>query len=132
MSVLLAWNVLLCLFPHFIALLAPSSPSLALSLPSSLSLLSTGTNFVALAWLTFRSSASTPGGMKERDPNASIRSSLWVLIGLHGALVVAIVAIGQDVSDGGAPFVLAGLGLWSIGVMWTGSYLQAGVMECAS
>ena len=132
MSVLLAWNVLLCLFPHFIALIMPSSPSLALSLPSSLSLLATATNFVSLAWLTFRSSAAGTGSAKNREPNSAIRFGLWTLVALHGALVGGILLVGKEVGEGGARVVLAGLAAWTVGVMWAGSYLQAGVMECAA
>lgn len=132
MSVLLAWNVLLCLFPHFIALIVLSSPSLALSLPSSLSLLATATNFVSLAWLTFRSSAAGSGPSKDREPNSAIRFGLWTLVALHGALAVGILVVGKEVGEGGAKVVLVGLAAWTVGVMWAGSYLQAGVMELAA
>lgn len=51
---------------------------------------------------------------------------------LHGALVGGILLVGKEVGEGGAKVVLVGLAAWTVGVMWAGSYLQAGVMECAA
>lgn len=132
MSVLLAWNVLISLFPHFISLVTPTSPSTALSLPSSLSLVATATNFISLSLITFRSSASSNQPKQRADPNSAIRFGLWALVGLHAALVLALLLVGKDVAEGGVKWILAGLGVWTVGVMWSGSYLQAGVMECAA
>jgi hypothetical protein len=107
--------VLVALLPHLASLL-PSHPSL----PSTLSLLATGTNFAALAWLTFLA----PGKSSARDPSKTISGSLWALVGLLALGLLGLVFIGDGDLRGGEGWLIASVGVWTVAMMWAGSYLQ--------
>jgi len=133
-AVLLPWNLILSALPFFASLLGPDAPLHSSALPSTLSFLATGTNFLALAWITFSSakasssgSSSSPGG-----PTLvwSIRQSLVALLLSFGAVELLIVLLPAAGEGGlGTVGLLAG---WVACTMLAGSYLQAAVVAYSS
>lgn len=133
-AVLLPWNLILSSLPFFASLLAPSS-ALHASLPSTLSFVATGTNFLALAWITFCAGRAAPRELGEPTGNGAgvvgrIRQSLLGLL-LAFACVQAFVILAPAEGQAG-PATVVVLGAWVVGVMLGGSYLQAAVISYAS
>lgn len=131
-AVLLPWNLILSALPFFASLLGPAAPLQSSALPSTLSFLATGTNFLALSYITF-SSARKGSGSSSTGGQAlvrSIRRSLLALLLAFGAVELLIVLL-PAAGEGGVGTVGL-LACWVACMMLAGSYLQASVVSYSS
>lgn len=124
-ATLLPWNLILSSLPFFASLLPPSS-ALHTSLPSVLSFLATGTNFVSLAGITFfgGKSAGVAGLVK------STKSSLLFLLCAFSAAQSFIVTSPAEGQAGW--FTVVFLAAWVVLMMLLTSYLQSSVIAYSS
>lgn len=132
-AVLLPWNLILSALPFFASLLGPKAPLHSSALPSTLSFLATGTNFLALTYITF--SAAKAGSDRSSSGGGqalvgSIRRSLLALLVAFGAVELLILSLPS--AGEGALGTVGLLSGWVACVMLAGSYLQAAVVSYSS